>query len=133
MIDGANTGTTETMAATEATQDYRKPAASAAMVNRTHRVIRQRAQSMQARRQTMRSLYIPLAVSAALLASVVFAIWTVLDEYDLAPTGMPDASQQIFVLMMWCLPISLAVLAVVLFRRSALRGDTGQPDSEGVR
>ena len=97
--------------------------ARAAMVNRTHRVVRERATAMQARKSVTRSLWIPLGVSAGLLAAVVFAIWTVLDEENLAPTeltttGLPDASQQIFVVLMWCVPLSLAALAVVLFRRS---------------
>lgn len=102
-------------------------AASSAVVNRTHRIVRERALTMQAQRKTMRSLYIPLIVSAGLLAAVVFAIWTVLDEYDIAPTGLPDASQQIFVFLMWCLPISIAVLAVVLFQRSG-----SKPENERV-
>ena len=114
------------------TGGYRRAAASAAMVNRTHRVVRERAKNLQARRATVRSLYIPLTVSAALLGSVVFAIWTMMDEYNLMPTGMPDASQQIFVLLMWCLPISLAVLAVVLFRRGGGAAGSGRPD-EGAR
>ena len=97
--------------------------ARAAMVNRTHRVVRERATAMQARKSVTRSLWIPLGVSAGLLAAVVFAILAVLEEEKLAPTeltttGLPDASQQIFVLLMWCVPLSLAALAVVLFRRS---------------
>ena len=103
--------------------------ASAAMVNRTHRIVRERAKTIKARKKTMRELIVPLLVSAGLLAAVVFAIWTVLDEYDIAPTGSPDASQQILVFLMWCLPISAAVLAVVLFRRSA----AGSMTDEGVR
>ncbi len=104
--------------------------ASAAMVNRTHRVVRERANAMQARKRTMQELIVPLVVSAGLLAAVVFAIWTVLDEYDIAPVGSPDASQQILVFLMWCLPISAAVLAVVLFRRA---GAGSKTDNEGVR
>ena len=105
-------------------QDAMRAVASAAMVNRTHRVVRERAKTIQARKKSMRELIVPLAVSAGLLAAVVFAIWTVLDEYELAPTGLPDASQQIFVLLMWCLPISMAVLGVVLFRRNGLGAGT---------
>ena len=112
-----------------------RAAASAAMVNRTHRIVRERARTIQARRQTMRELILPLTVSAALLAAVVFAIWTVLDEYDIAPTGLPDASQQIFVFLMWCLPISAAVLGVMLFQRIGTRnqGDIIRTDNEGAR
>ena len=110
-------------------------AARAALVNRTHRVVRERATAMRARKTVTRSLWIPLGISAGLLAAVVFAIWTVLDEYNLAPTelsttGLPDASQQIFVLLMWCVPISLAALAVVLFRRSSAAGGSGNEGAQ---
>ena len=107
----------------------RQALASAVMVNRTHRIVRERAKTLQARKKTLRELIVPLGVSAGLLAAVVFAIWTVLDEYDIAPTGLPDASQQILVFLMWCLPISAAMLAVVLFRRSG----AGLKSDEGAR
>ena len=61
--------------------------ASAAMVNRTHRVVRERARNLQARRSKMRSLWIPLAVSGGLLVVITTAIWTVLDQYEVVPTG----------------------------------------------
>ena len=110
-----------------------RAAASAALVNRTHRIVRERARTIQARRQTMRELIVPLGVSACLLAAVVFAIWTVLDEYDIAPTGLPDASQQIFIFLMWCLPISAAVLAIVFFQRNGSRNRTEIKTDEGAR
>jgi hypothetical protein len=105
-------------------------AASATMVNRTHRVIRERARSLQARKSALRSLWVPLAVSAGLLIAAVFAMWDVLDQgvlgqYESGPVGLPDASQQIFVLLMWCLLISAAVFAIVLFRRVGSRADNG--------
>ena len=100
-------------------------AASAALVNRTHRIVRERATTIQARKQTVRSLLIPSIVSAGLLFAVVCAAWVMLDEYDVAPMGLPDSSQQIFVLMLWCLPVSVAALAVVAFRRVGSRADSG--------
>ncbi len=90
--------------------------ASAAMVNRTHRVVRERAKSLQARRNKMRSLWIPLAVSGGLLLVIISAIWMILDEYELIPNGLVDANQQLLVLLMWCLPLSVVLLAVVWFR-----------------
>ena len=113
-------------------QDALRATASAAMVNRTHRIVRERAKAIKARKKNVRELIVPLAVSAGLLAAVVFAIWTLLDEYDIAPTGSPDASQQILVFLMWCLPISAAVLAVVLFQRAGT-GPGSKTDNEGVR
>ena len=101
-------------------------AASAAIVNRTHRVVHERARNLQERRSKMRSLWFPLSVSGGILAVVVCAIWTILDEYELAPTGLPDAHQQLLVLMMWCLPVSTLLLCVVWFRRSGVKADNGR-------
>ena len=111
-------------------KDALRATASAVMVNRTHRIVRERAKAIKAQKKSVRELIVPLTVSAGLLAAVVFAIWTVLDEYDIAPTGSPDASQQILVFLMWCLPISAAVLAVMLFQRA---GAGSKADNEGVR
>ncbi|ADW70215.1 hypothetical protein [Granulicella tundricola] len=100
-------------------------AASAAMVNRTHRIVRERARTIQARRSRVRSLWLPLAVCSGLLVVICAAIWSVLDEYELVPTGMPDASQQMFVLLMWCLPLSAVLIALVWFRRAGTRIEGG--------
>ena len=99
--------------------------ASASMVNRTHRIVRERAATIQAQKTKVRSLLIPLTVSAALLLAVVCAAWMMLDEYDVTPVGLPDSSNQIFVMVLWCLPISAIALAVVAFRRNGSRVDTG--------
>lgn len=99
--------------------------ASAAMVNRTHRVVRERARILQARRSHVRSLWIPLAISAGLFAVIFFAVWSVLDQYEVTPIGLPDASQQMLILMMWCLPVSIAILAIVWFRRAGAKADNG--------
>jgi hypothetical protein len=101
-------------------------AASAATVNRTHRVVRERALLQQARRSKMRSLWIPLAISGGTLAAIVAAIWSILGQDELVPTGLPDANQQMLVLMMWCLPVSLLLLSVVLYRRANAPADNGR-------
>jgi hypothetical protein len=45
---------------------------------------------------------------------------------DLRPVdAIPDTSQQMLVFMMWCLPLSLIVLAVVWLTRSGTRTDGG--------
>ncbi len=98
------------------------------MVNRTRRVVRGRSRTMQVRKSRMRGLYIPLAVSAALLTAVVFALWSVLVGYDTTNTGFPDSSQQIVVLLMWCLPVSAALLAAVWMRRAGSRLDSRAGD-----
>ncbi len=92
-------------------------AASAAIVNRTHRVVRERARNLQARRSLVRSLWLPLGLFSAFLIVICTALWTGMAEYELTPTEIPDASKQMFVLMIWCLPLSVVILALVLFRR----------------
>jgi len=91
--------------------------AHALRVNRTHRVVRERAKSMQARRMKARSLWIPMMVCASLIVIFCSAVWVVLDEYELVPTGVPDSSNQMFVLLLWFLPVSASLLAMVWFRR----------------
>ncbi|WP_188760613.1 hypothetical protein [Edaphobacter acidisoli] len=98
-------------------------AARAAVVNRTHRVVRERAGMMAARRSRVRSLMIPAAVSSSLLLILSVAGWRVLEQYDLNPNGIPDASNQLFILLLWFLPVSMALLAMVLFRRIRRRVD----------
>jgi hypothetical protein len=104
--------------------------ASAAMVNRTHRVVRERARTMQVRRSLVRSLWLPLAVFSGILIVICTGVWTVLDEYEIAPTGIPDASQQMLVLLAWCLPLSAVLLAVVWFRRSNADNGVGNGRSQ---
>jgi hypothetical protein len=95
--------------------------ARASVVNRTHRVVRERAKSMAAQRSRVRSLWIPLAVCSSLLVIICTAVWTALDGYDVTPSGVPDASNQFLVLCLWFLPVSMALLAVVLFQRARKR------------
>ena len=94
------------------------PTARASVVNRTHRVVRERAKTIAARRSRFRSLWIPLAVCSALLVILSTTVWSVHDQYDVTPNGVPDASNQFLVLLLWFLPVSLALLALVLFRRA---------------
>jgi hypothetical protein len=95
--------------------------ARASVVNRTHRVVRERAKTMAARRNRFRSLWIPLAVCSSLLVIICTAVWSVLDQYEVTPNGVPDASNQFLVLCLWFLPVSMALLAVVLFQRTRKR------------
>jgi hypothetical protein len=97
--------------------------ASSARVNRTHRVVRERAKTLKARRSKIRSLWLPLSIFSSLLVGICVAVWSVLDQYDLTPTGTPVASYQMLVLVLWSVPVSAALLAVVWFRQS--RTDAG--------
>ena len=95
--------------------------ARASVVNRTHRVVRERAKTIAARRSKVRSLWIPLAVCSSLLVIICTAVWSALDAYEATPNGVPDASNQFLVLCLWFLPVSMALLAVVLFQRARKR------------
>ena len=100
--------------------------AHVSVVNRTHRVVRARAAQMSARRNQVRSLWLPLIVCASMLMVVVTAVWTMLDQYELNPIGMPDASDQYAVLLFWFLPVTAALLAMVWLRRTQGRRSKGE-------
>lgn len=102
--------------------------ARASMVNRTHRVVRERAKTLQAHRSRVRSLWIPLSICSALLLMICSAVWTVLDGYELTPMGIPDSSDQFLVLALWFLPVSMALLVMVWVRH--MRKSSG---AEAVR
>ncbi len=92
--------------------------ARASMVNRTHRVVRERAQALNARRILLRSLWFPMLVCSAMLVIVCWTVWTVFAEFEAVPSGMPESGDQSFVLLLWFLPISATVLAAVWIRRT---------------
>lgn len=95
--------------------------ARASVVNRTHRVVRERAKTIAARRSRVRSLWIPLAICSSLLVILCTGVWSALEAYDATPGGVPDASNQFLVLCFWFLPVSMALLAVVMFHRARKR------------
>ena len=93
------------------------------VVNRTHRVVREQALTMREQRSKSRSLWVPLTISSILVVAICYAIWGVLDGYDLTPNGIPDASDQLMVLLAWSLPVTAAVLGMVWFKRARGRSD----------
>jgi hypothetical protein len=93
-------------------------AASAALVNRTHRVIRERADKMRDQRNKVRSLWIPLSVSAALLMTLACALWTAFEDFEGSSAGLPNTSGMVVVLV-WSVPISAMILAVTWSRRAS--------------
>jgi hypothetical protein len=101
-------------------------AARASMVNRTHRVVRERAQTLNARKSLLRSLWFPMLVCSAMLVILCWTVWTVFAEFEVVPTGMPESGDQSFVLLLWFLPISATLLAAVWVRRT--RGSNSHED-----
>lgn len=92
--------------------------AHASLVNRTHRVVRERARSQSDRRRQFKSLLIPLAVFSALLIIISTGVWTALAQNDLSPSWIPDASDQMLVFILWFFPASAALLGLVWFKRA---------------
>ncbi len=113
--------------------------ARATVVNRTHRVVRKRAEQMQTQRNSVRGLIVPLMICSALLLMLSYAAWTVLPgsssllgsvgseleqeagrllENPVLETGGPGS-----ILFFWFLPVSAVTLGTVMFRRSRDRRD----------
>lgn len=108
------------------TRLFSSVAASSTVVNRTHRVVRQRAQVLKARRNHVRSLMVPLVLCSALLILTVAAVWTGMYEYQGAADALQDVSSTIaaatddefMVMLFWFVPVTLAVLGTVWITRS---------------
>lgn len=105
--------------------------ARASVVNRTHRVVRQRAKMMQARRSHVRGLMVPLTLCSILLILTAVAVWSGLYQYqaveaaeavqaDVVALAASDANNHFLVMLLWFVPVSIAVLGAIVFRR--LRG-----------
>lgn len=105
-------------------------AARAGVVNRTHRVVRQRAKAMQARRSRARGLLAPMIICSALLLLIAAAVWSGLyqnpanaaelvqtDVAGPAAAATLDANDHSVVALLWFVPVCLAVPAMVLYRR----------------
>jgi hypothetical protein len=93
-------------------------AARAEVVNRTHRVIRERANKLQTQRNQVRSLWIPLGVCTALLVTLACALWTAFEDFEGSTAGLPNTSGMVVVLV-WSVPISAMILAVIWSRRNS--------------
>jgi hypothetical protein len=98
--------------------------ASSRVVNRAHRVVREQALTMREQRSKSRSLWVPLTISSILMVAICYAIWGMLDGYDLTPNGVPDASDQLMILLLWSLPVTAVVLGMVWFKRARTRSDS---------
>ena len=91
--------------------------ARASIVNRTHRVVREQALEMREKRERTRSLWVPIGIFSILLPLICYAVWCMMDGYDMTPNGVPDASDQLLLLMLWSLPVTVVLLALTWFKR----------------
>ena len=96
--------------------------ARASVVNRVHRIVREQALDIREQQERKRSLWIPLAIFSVLLPLICYAVWAMMDGYDLTPNGIPDASDQIVVMLMWFIPVTAIVIGSVFLRRSRMNG-----------
>ena len=92
-------------------------AARSSVVNRTHRVVRQEALQLRSARQRSRSLWVPVAICSSLLLMGFYAAWSMFDFYDVSSNGLPDASEQLLLMLLWCLPVTALVMIIVWVRR----------------
>jgi hypothetical protein len=96
------------------------------VVNRTHRVVRERARAMQEKRSRDRSLMLPLVLCSVLLLLTAFAIWSGLYQYQAAEAVQADVTElasigtanHFLVLMLWFVPVSIALMVTLWVRRS---------------
>jgi len=101
-------------------------AARSGVVNRTHRVVRERAKVMQEKRSRDRSLMLPLGLCSALLIVTILAVWTGFYEYqaaeivqgDVAAWAAIEATNHFLVVMLWFVPVSIVLMVTVWVRRS---------------
>ncbi len=98
-------------------------AARAQVVNRTHRVVREQALEMRELRSRKRSLWAPVIICSSMLLIICYAVWGMMDGYDITPTGIPDASDQMMILVLWSLPLTAFVLGLVWIRRGRNRAN----------
>jgi len=99
--------------------------ARATVVSRTHRVVREQAQNMREQRERSRSLWVPLVICSLLMMALCYSVWFMLDGYDVTPSGIPDASDQIMLLLIWSIPVIGAALGLVWFKRERERVSEG--------
>lgn len=104
--------------------EFATPALRGSVVSRTHRVVRERARAMEERRSRARSLLLPILVSSVLLVLSSLAVWTGLYQYQAVEnveadvTSFADANNHFLVVLLWFVPVSLAVLSALWVRRS---------------
>jgi hypothetical protein len=94
------------------------------VVNRTHRVVREQALHLREQRQKSRSLWVPLGIFSFLMPAICYAIWSVLDGYEPNQLGIPTASGQMMVLLLWSLPVTAVVLGMVWIKRGRGRASS---------
>lgn len=103
--------------------------ARSVIVNRTHRVVRAQALNLRQQRDKSRSLMLPLTVCSVLLILSAFALWSGLYQYeaaeavvavqaDVAALATADLNNHFLLVLLWFVPVSIALLVTLWVRRS---------------
>jgi hypothetical protein len=116
------------MNGTQPRLDLSSATARAAVVNRAHRVVRAEALTMREQKTKSRSLWVPLVLFSSLMLVICYAIWAMLDSYDLLPNGVPDAADQMLLFLLWSLPVTALIVGLVWFKRG--RGRVGNSEAQ---
>ena len=104
--------------------------ADSARVNRTHRVVRERALDMQESRRQRRTLWIPLTIASLMLPMICYAIWTSLtQDYDVNEISDTLISSlhggsQMMIFSLWFLPVTVITLFFVWRLRNRNEDDS---------
>ena len=96
--------------------------ADSARVNRTHRVVRERALDMQESRRQRRTLWIPLTIASLMLPMICYAIWSSFAQYydvnEISDelVSMLHGGSQMMIFSLWFLPVTIITLFFVWLR-----------------
>ncbi len=101
--------------------------ARADVVNRTHRLVRERAAAIQHRRRETRDLVLPLLICSAVLLLVGYAAWEVFTQNGFRLSALEEDAGRLFnlevneaegtesLLLLWFAPVSFVALALAYF------------------
>ena len=86
---------------------------------------------MREQRKRRRSLWIPFAIVSPILLSICYSLWTYALNIETAPgastaDSMPDTNYQFYLVLMWSLPITVGLLALVWKLRSSNSSENGR-------
>ena len=103
--------------------------ARSTVVNRTRRLVRAHALDMHEQRSRRRSLWAPVLISSILLLVGCYAVWVLFDAYDVNADGIVDASDQMFIFLLWLVPASALSLGFLWSRRTRRSSGFGEVSS----
>jgi uncharacterized integral membrane protein len=101
------------------------------VVNRTHRVVRERARTMQAQKSRNRALWAPILVASSLIIVLISAFWLMFDEYEMLADNATDGKFHLPILLIWFLPVTGALLIMAVMKR--FKSGSGNSSHQEIR